>query len=76
MSRNSRSINSKSTNRNTGKSRQTGILTAMERTAVRFPAREYAYRRSGTGSDMRRYNRSHYAAAGTAARPRRAGRRC
>ena len=59
MSRNSRSINSKSTNRNTGRSRQKGILMAMERTAVGFPAKEYAYRRSGT-----------------AARPRRAGRRC
>ena len=69
------SRNSRNTNRNTGRSRQTGILTAMERTAGRLPARESAYRRASIGSDMRLYSRSHYAAVGAASLPRRAGRR-
>lgn len=69
------SRNSRSTNRNIGRNRQTGILTAMERTAGRLPARESACRRVDKGSVMRRYNRSHYAAVGAASLPRRAGRR-
>ena len=69
------SRNSRSTNRNTGRSRQTGILTAAERTAGGLLARESACRRANKGSDMRRYNRSHYAAVGAASLPRRAGRR-
>ena len=69
------SRNSRSTNRNTRGSRQTGILTAMERTVGRLPARESVYRRVDKGSGMRCCNRSHYAAVGAAAFPRRAGRR-
>ena len=75
MSRNNRSANSRSTSRSIGRHRQTGSLTAAERAAGRFPARESACRKAGTGSDMRHYNRSHYAAVGTASLPRRAGRR-
>ena len=75
MSRNSRSTNSRSTPRSIGRHRQTGGLTAAEKAAGRFPVRESACKKAGTGSGMRYYNRSHYAATGAASLARRAGRR-
>ncbi len=75
MSRNSRNTNGRGMNRNTGRSRQTGPLSATAGTPGWQTVKAATCKRGSVGSGMRYYSRSHYAAVGAASLPRRAGRR-
>ena len=75
MSRNSRNTNGRGMNRNTGRSRKTGILAATAGIPGRQTVKEAAYRRGSACPGIRYCSRSHYVAVSAASLPRRAGRR-